>query len=159
MKADTRMFGAIEIEDSKIIRLEQGIIGFPDMKNFALIFDADKGEESSSIKWLQSMDDEVFAMPVISPYDLVPDYAPSVSDEVCQMLGGLNKDNCFILVTVTVPREIEKISINLKAPVLINTDNNRGIQLILEQDYPIKYKIYDLIKKEGRKEGDSECSH
>ena len=37
MKADTRMFGKIEIEDSKIITLEQGIIGFPDIKNFALI--------------------------------------------------------------------------------------------------------------------------
>ena len=56
MKADTRMFGKIEIEDSKIITLEQGIIGFPDIKNFALIFDSDKGEETA-IKWFQSMDD------------------------------------------------------------------------------------------------------
>ena len=42
MKADTRLFGQIEIEDEKILYFEQGIIGFPDLKHFALIFDAEK---------------------------------------------------------------------------------------------------------------------
>ena len=39
MKADTRLFGKIEIEDEKILTFDQGIIGFPYMKHFALIFD------------------------------------------------------------------------------------------------------------------------
>lgn len=154
MKANTRMFGEIEIEDSKIIILEQGIVGFPDMKRFALIFDEDRGREST-IKWFQSMDDPAFAMPVLDPLELVEDYAPAVSDELRRSLGGLNSENAFVLTTVTVPPDIEQISINLKAPIIINTDNNQAVQLIADEDYPVKYKIYDLIKKEG----DSECSH
>ena len=42
MKAKTRLFGEIDIEDSKIITLEGGMIGFPDMKKFALVFDEEK---------------------------------------------------------------------------------------------------------------------
>lgn len=152
MKADTRMFGEIDIDDSKIIRLEQGIVGFPDMKNFALIFDADRGEQSV-IKWFQSMDDPVFAMPVLEPHVMAEDYAPVISDELCGMLGGLNQENVFLLVTVTVPEKIEEISINLKAPIIINTDNNQAAQVIMEEDYPVKYKIYDRIRRDS-KEGE-----
>ena len=148
MKADTRMFGEIEIEDSKIIKIEQGIVGFPDMVNFALIFDSDKGQDAV-IKWLQSMDDPVFAMPVLDPSALVEDYRPTVSDELSDSLGGLKDGNAFLLVTVTVPEDIRQISINLKAPIIINTENNRAVQLILDEDYPVKYKIYGKIKKEG----------
>ncbi len=42
MKAATRLFGEIEIDESKIITFEDGIIGFPDMKKFTLIFDEEK---------------------------------------------------------------------------------------------------------------------
>ena len=33
MKADSRIFGKIEIEDDKIITLEKGMIGFPDLNH------------------------------------------------------------------------------------------------------------------------------
>ena len=36
MKAETRIFGTIDIEDSKIIKMEKGMIGFPDLKTFHL---------------------------------------------------------------------------------------------------------------------------
>ena len=42
MKADSRIFGQIEIEDDKIITLEKGMIGFPDLNHFALIYDEEK---------------------------------------------------------------------------------------------------------------------
>lgn len=57
MKADSRIFGKIEIEDDKIITLEKGMIGFPDLNHFALIYDEEKEKKYNSIMWLQSMDD------------------------------------------------------------------------------------------------------
>jgi len=42
MKANTRLFGKIDIEDSKIIIFKEGIIGFPDLKHFTLIYDEEK---------------------------------------------------------------------------------------------------------------------
>ena len=42
MKADTRLFGEIDIEEQKIIHMENGMIGFPELKKFALIYDEEK---------------------------------------------------------------------------------------------------------------------
>ncbi len=153
MKADTRLFGKIEIEDEKILTFDQGIIGFPYLKNFALIFDVEDGKEAK-IKWLQSMDETCFAMPVMEPCELVPDYRPSVSDETWQTLGDIKDEDTLLLVTVTVPTDIEQMSINLKAPIVINLATNKATQVIVEDDYPVKYKIYDKVKDGKRKEGE-----
>jgi flagellar assembly factor FliW len=50
MKAKTRLFGEIEIADDKIITLEKGMIGFPDLNHFALIFDKEKGPRRITIR-------------------------------------------------------------------------------------------------------------
>lgn len=42
MKLKTRVFGEIDIDDEKIITFENGIIGFPDLKRFTLIFNEEK---------------------------------------------------------------------------------------------------------------------
>lgn len=144
MKADTRLFGEIDIQDDKIITLKEGIIGFPDLQHFTLIFDEEK---KGGVKWLQSMDDPEFAMPVINPLDVKPDYKPTVSTEELEALGEMPIESTFILVTMTVPKEIEKMSVNLKAPFIINMENLQGAQLIVEDDYPVKYMVYDILNK------------
>ena len=42
-------------------------------------------------------------------------------------------------------RDIQKISINLKAPIIINAKENRGCQVVLENE---KYKFKHLITEE-----------
>lgn len=153
MKADTRLFGAIEIEDGKIIEIEQGIIGFPDLKHFTLIYDSDR-EQKSAIHWLQSMDDGDIAMPVIVPGELIPDYQPTVNEELLKGLGDLTPENTYILVTVRVPENIEDISVNLKAPIIVNTDSNKGSQVIVEDDFEVRHKIYGLIRDRQEKAGE-----
>ncbi|MDE6968897.1 MAG: flagellar assembly protein FliW [Eubacterium sp.] len=146
MKADTRLFGEIDIKDDKIIKLKEGIIGFPDLQNFTLIHDEEK-EGKGSIKWLQSMDDPAFALPVMNPLDVKPDYQLTVNEEGLEPLGTMTEENTFILVTITVPQNIEEMSVNLKAPFIINADNLQGVQMIVEDDYPVKYKIYEILNK------------
>ncbi|MCI8327151.1 MAG: flagellar assembly protein FliW [Lachnospiraceae bacterium] len=152
MKVETRMFGEIDIEDEKIITFEDGIIGFPDLKKFSLIFDEDK-EAKSEISWLQSMDEPVFALPVINPLAVKPDYNPTVEDELLKSLGNLEPDNTLVLVTITVPEDIEKMSINLKAPIVINADERKATQVIVDGE-EIKYPIYDIIKVDQKKAGE-----
>ena len=151
MKIKTRMFGEIEIEEEKVIHFADGIIGYPDCKNFTLIFDEEKGRRKS-ICWLQSVDEPVFALPVLEPLLIKEDYNPAVEDELLHVLGDLKEENTFVLVTVTVPEQIEDLSINLKAPIVINVDERLASQIIVEENYPVKYKIYELLKK--RKAGE-----
>ena len=65
-------------------------------------------------------------------------------------------ENLVILLTLTVPVDKTKMSVNLKAPIVINADNREGAQVVAENpDYEIKYMIYDILKaaKERRSAG------
>ena len=154
MKANTRIFGEIEIEDEKIITQEKGMIGFPDLNHFALIFDEEKEQKDTTIMWLQSMDEPDIAFPVMMPHVVKEDYDPNVSEAAIAPLGDLTPENTYLLVTVTVPRNIKEFSVNLKAPIIINMDNHKGMQLIVEDDYPVKYRVYDFLKEKKEKAGE-----
>ena len=153
MKAATRLFGEIEIDESKIITFEDGIIGFPDMKKFTLIFDEEK-EGRPSISWLQSMDEPEIAFPVMDPLFVCETYNPSVEDELLKNLGTIKEDNLYLLVTVTVPQNIKEIAVNLKAPIVINTDTRKASQIIVEDDLPVRYRIYEILEEAKKKAGE-----
>lgn len=153
MKAATRLFGEIEIDESKIITFEDGIIGFPDMKKFTLIFDEEK-EGRPSISWLQSMDEPEIAFPVMDPLFVCETYNPSVEDELLKNLGIIKEDNLYVLVTVTVPQDIKELAVNLKAPIVINTDTRKASQIIVEDDLPVRYRIYEILEEAKKKAGE-----
>ena len=153
MKAATRLFGEIEIDESKIITFEDGIIGFPDMKKFTLIFDEEK-EDRPSISWLQSMDKPEIAFPVMDPLFVCETYNPSVEDELLKNLGTIKEDNLYVLVTVTVPQNIKELAVNLKAPIVINTDTRKASQIIVEDDLPVRYRIYEILEEAKKKAGE-----
>lgn len=146
MKINTRIFGEIEIEDEKVIVFENGIIGFPDMKHFVLIHDEEKGTDAG-IRFLQSVEEPGFAMPVMDPLVVKPDYDPEVDDELLKAAGHITPDNILVLVTVTVPKDIKKMSVNLQGPIVINVEEHKACQIIVENgDYPVKFPIYDILQ-------------
>ena len=61
MTIETKLFGEIAIDEGKIITFPQGIIGFPDLKDFLLVHDS---ESEGGIRWMQSVQEPAFAMPV-----------------------------------------------------------------------------------------------
>lgn len=143
MVINTRIFGEVTISDDKMLYFPKGIVGFPDLKDFALIYDVEDGN-SDGIKWLQSVQEPSFAMPVIDPLTVCDSYNPEVDDELLTTIGGV--DNVLVLVTITVPSDIKKMSINLKAPIVINVDERKACQVILDQDVPVKHYIYDILQ-------------
>ncbi len=146
MKLVTRNFGEIEIEDTKIINFPKGIVGFPDLVNFALIFDNEK--ENNPIKWLQSIEEPQFAMPVVDPLLVRGDYNPEIDDDKLAMIGEWDNEDILVLVTITVPHEIEKMTVNLKGPFIINTKTTKAVQAIIDDDkYEVRFPVYDILKK------------
>ena len=146
MIVNTKIFGEIEVDESRFINFEDGILGFPDLKRFMLIHDEESGG-ANLISWMQSIDEPAFAMPVIDPLKVCSDYNPEVEDELLTNLGDVQGDDILVLTTVTVPPEIEKMTANLRAPFIINASNLKACQIILEDEkYLIKYPIYDVLK-------------
>lgn len=151
MKANTKIFGEIDITEDKIIHFEGGIIGYPELTEFTLIHDSED-ETETGLRWIQSMQEPAFAMPVIDPLVIVEEYDPTVNDELLISLGQLEPENMLVLVTMTVPSDLTKMSINLKGPIIINVANKKACQVIVEGDkYPVKYPVYDLLQ--ARKAG------
>ena len=146
MQITTKVFGEITVDDDKLIYFPNGIIGFPDLKDFALIHDEEKG--SDSIHWLQSIQEPAFAMPVMDPLLVCPDYNPEADDELLNNLGEIKPDDLLVLVTVTVPSDLTQMSVNLKGPIVINAGERKAIQVIAEGDtYQVKFPIYDILNK------------
>lgn len=152
MRINTRVFGEIDIEDEKIIHFPGGIVGFPELTDFALIHDSEK-ESSCAIRWLQSMQEPTFAMPVMDPLAVKPDYNPEVEDELLKPLGKIDPEEILVLVTLTVPSDLTKMSVNLQAPLVVNAAEKKACQVIVDTElYPVRFPIYDILqqmKKEG----------
>ena len=146
MTITTKVFGEVTIDDEKIIHFPSGIIGFPDLTEFALIHDEEKG--SGSIHWLQSMQEPAFAMPVMDPLLVMPEYNPEVDDDLLKKIGEIVPEELLVLVTVTVPSDLTKMTVNLKGPIIINAEEKKACQIIVEgEGYAVKYPIYDILNE------------
>ena len=151
MTLQTKVFGEVTIEEEKIITFPGGIIGFPELTQFTLLHDEDDG--IATIHWLQSLQEPGFAMPVMDPLFVKEDYNPEIEDELLKVLGEWKQDELLVLVTVSVPPELEKMTVNLKGPIVINGANRKACQVIVEGDvYNVKFPIYDILQ--ARKAGE-----
>ena len=128
VKVDTRWFGTVDIDDDKIITFDLGVIGFENCKKFTLIYDVDKGDEAS-IMWLQSLDEPELALPMLKP-ELI------------------KEADLIVFCVLTVPADITKMTINFKAPIIVNADTLKGVQLIADNnDYEVRYPIYSILEE------------
>ena len=151
MKIKTKIFGEIEISEEKIVTFQDGIIGFPEMKRFALLHDEERGS-GAGVRFLQSLDEPGFAMPVMDPLAVKPDYDPEVDDELLASAGRITEENLLVLVTVSIPGDLTQMSVNLQGPIIINIDEHKACQLIVENsNYPVKSPVYDILQ--ARKAG------
>ncbi len=54
-----------------------------------------------------------------------------------------------VYAVVVVPEDINKISMNLRAPIVVNTLNKKALQVILDTDkYTVRHYIMDEIHKQ-----------
>lgn len=154
MLVKTKHFGEIDLDENKILTFENGIMGFEDCKRYTILYN-NETEQRSSISWLQSLDEQGLALPIINPLLVMEDYSPNVEDELLDSIGELTADNLVVFVTLTVPSDITKMTSNLKAPIIINADTRKGCQIVAENaDYVIKYPVYErFLKLKEAKEG------
>lgn len=152
MEIHTKLFGEVTVDVNKVINFDSGLIGFEEYRQYMLIHDSEK--ENHTIIWLQSIDEPGFAVPVMNPLLVVPDYNPTVEDELLNSVGPL-EDDLLVLVVLTVPEDLTKMTANLKAPIVINPSRLKGCQMIVEDDkYLIRQPIYEALKNHSGKDGE-----
>jgi flagellar assembly factor FliW len=147
MELKTKHFGIIDIDENNIIDFPEGLPGFEKVKRFVLL---NNPEENSPFRWLQGIDNGDLALVVIDPKVIKPDYIVDVEDTEVEILDIKDTDKVMVLSIVVIPADISKMTANLKAPVLINVENNRGKQVVQEKgDYTIRHFIIDELRRLG----------
>ena len=114
-------------------------------------------EKSSGndISWFQSVEEQAFAVPVVNPLFVKENYNPVIDDEMLEILGEVDEEGYFVLVTMRIPSDPKEISCNLKAPIIINPKTLLGCQMIVEnEEYSIRYNVYDAVQKLKEKAGE-----
>lgn len=141
MIIETRDFGTVEIDDEKVIHFAQGIPGFDEYKDYVILYDHD-GEERELFSWLQCATEPSLAFPVVDPFQLMETYNPMIEDDLLEPLGDFEDEDLMVLLLATVPADVKKTSVNMKAPILINARNYQAMQVIVEnEDYQIKHML------------------
>lgn len=146
MKLTTEIFGEIEYLKEDVISFETGFYGFEDKHDFLYIPSMD---EQFKFNWLQSLDDSSLVFIVTDPFLFIENYDFKIDDEVIQALNIEIPEDLSILSIVNVEDDVEKTTVNIKAPILINHATKIGKQVILTEDYPYKFFIFKKELNEG----------
>lgn len=148
MILQTKYFGDLDINECDIIQFSHGLPGFEKVRKFILI---DNEEEGSPFKWLQGVSEPKPAFVIIDPFAIKKDYEINLNDEVLKELEIKEAEAVSVYCIVVVPDDISKMTVNLQAPVIINTVSKKGRQLILDTDrYGVRH--YILEELQGREE-------
>ena len=144
MLLDTIRFGSIEIDETKLITFDEGIPGLEEYNEYALL----QFEESYPIIWLQSVQERGVCLPVLDTFAVLTEYVFDIDDEDVKILGLRGPEDLHVVNVLVIPDEIQKMTINLAAPVIINTVTGRAKQILLSgSDYNVRSPIFQEICK------------
>ncbi len=124
----TTRFGEIEIDENRAIHFSEGLIGFPEDKDYVVM----EHKPGSPFMWLQSLTSPGLAFVIMNPFQVYPDYLKEIPSEEADMMKPGKDENVMIFVIVTIPGgKSEQSTVNLMGPVVIAPDEKVGRQVIL----------------------------
>lgn len=140
MEIQTRDFGTLTIDEKDIIHFVQPILGFNEYRKF--IFLTDQEDEETCFAWLQSVDDKKICFVLTNPAVLQGVYNPKLPASVDKDLGQGEK--AMWLLTV-ITNDIQKATVNLKSPIVLNANTGKGLQVVLDEKLPIRQIITEDV--------------
>lgn len=143
MKLQTERFGTLEIDSQDILEFPEGILGFEEYHRYTII------EQSDSIfHFLQCIDEPQLAFVVLMPELLRPDYQVVLDEPHISQLKISNPEEARVYSIVTIPEDVAEMTANLQAPVIVNTKERLGKQVILmDGKYHTKHNVLAEMQK------------
>lgn len=131
----SQALGAVEVAVESVITVSEPLAGFPGCHGYAMVEHLRKdGRTSSSVFWLQAVEPPFHAFVVTDPWSVFPDYAPEISHADAAELGLDSFEDAQLFAILTVPRNPSDITVNLRAPIVVNTALRRAKQVVLLND-------------------------
>ena len=126
--------------DVPALHFAAGIPGFPDARQFALVW---WGDDDGPFSILTSLDQSGLEFLVVPPHTFFPDYAPEVDDDTAERLGLDTAEDAILMVIVTVGEEPGDATANLLAPIVVNRHNREAAQIVVtEGEQPLRAPLF-----------------
>lgn len=147
MKIQTSMWGEIEVQEEVIYSFSKGLPGFDDEHQFALI-----PWEDTPFLYLQSLQQSELSFLLVNPFLFSPGYSfelPEADREELEI-----RDQVEVYSMVTIHTQVNRSTMNLLAPVVLNPENRTGKQVVLHQSgYETRCLIWPEEQLESAKGG------
>jgi len=128
MYIETTRLGEIEIDESRKVFFPQGLLGFPEHKDFVII----DHKPGSPFCWLQSITDPELAFVMTNPFLLKDNYLQDLSNEEKSIFKSDNGTETIIFVIVSIPPgKAGEATVNFMGPIVIDPKSRDARQVIL----------------------------
>lgn len=142
MKIETRNFGEMEISEEELLEFVLPILGFEELRRFAVLFDREIG---GAFAWLQSVEDPDICFVMMDPALLFEEYHPTLPLGLRQTLHAADDADLVLRCLVVLPSgegaDPNNATANLKSPLVINPATHMAAQTVLEGNYPLRAKL------------------
>ena len=120
----------VTVEEEQLIHFEFGLPGFENLKKYAII----EIEEYNPFLLLHSVEDQSIAMVILKSNLLDEENEFEIPENKLKNLKEKGKNEFEIFFILKIHEDDKQITANVKAPVLINFVNQKGSQIILDDD-------------------------
>lgn len=128
MKINTSRFGEVEIDENLAIHFTEGLLGFPEFKDYVII----EHNPDSPFSWLQSISNPDLAFVITNPFLINENYLEGLSPEEKTFFSNETDEEVLLLALVTIPHgKADQSTVNLMGPLVIETGSRLGRQVIL----------------------------
>lgn len=140
----TTRFGVLKISEEEWIRFPMGLYGFKENRSFVLL---DTGLANPLFSWLQATDDPDLAFVVLDPFTLCSDYFVRLTQEQRELLQCTGQSELSMRVIVGMPGDPEEMTVNMKGPIVNNSERGIAIQTIVPGDtYSTRLRVLDAAR-------------
>jgi flagellar assembly factor FliW len=146
----TTRFGLLSVQSHDEIVFEQGLIGLEDCRRWVVLTDS----ANPALGWLQNLEQGHIAIGVVSPRRFVPEYQLRVDRADLRNLGlATIRDAEVVVIASRQPESLDSrlrgndgmgpsgITLNLRAPLVINVEKRLGCQVIAKDEHPVQYPL------------------
>lgn len=146
MKIKTRDFEEISVTDNDVIKFVSGMYGFEQYTDYVIL----KDNPEDDIMFLQSLTNTDLSFVLIDPFSIVHEYNPCLQEDDLDELKVKSEADLKYLVIAIIKENIKDSVVNLKSPIVLNPSTRSAKQVILQNDYPLRYNFIE-------NEGDNKC--
>lgn len=140
MLLKTVHFGELDIQEESVFRFDGGILGFSTETKYVVVKNPEQG---LPFDWLQAVENPELAFVITDPFFFKEDYEFDVSEAVQEALDVWDPSEVLVYSITVVTEDIRESTINLRAPLILNTRTKKGCQIILDNEsYSVKHRIF-----------------